>query len=348
MAIMNFGGVDENVVTRAEFPLEKAREVLKDDVIAVIGYGVQGPGQSLNLRDNGFNVIVGQRKDSKSWDKAVEDGWVPGETLFDIDEACQKATIIEYLLSDAGQISVWPTVKQHLTPGKALYFSHGFGITYSDRTGIVPPADVDVILVAPKGSGTSLRRMFLQGRGLNSSYAIFQDATGRAWERVIALGIGVGSGYLFETTFKREVYSDLTGERGTLMGAIQGIFAAQYEVLRKNGHTPSEAFNETVEELSQSLMPLIAENGMDWMYANCSTTAQRGALDWWKKFRDATMPVFEDLYSEVACGNEAQRSIDTNSQPDYRQKLEEELREMRETEMWQAGAVVRKLRPENN
>ena len=348
MAIMNFGGVDENVVTRAEFPLEKAREVLKDEVIAVIGYGVQGPGQSLNLRDNGFNVIVGQRKDSKSWDKAVEDGWVPGETLFDIEEACQKATIIEYLLSDAGQISVWPTVEKYLTPGKALYFSHGFGITYNDRTGIVPPADVDVILVAPKGSGTSLRRLFVEGRGLNSSYAIHQDATGKAYDRVIALGIGVGSGYLFETTFKKEVYSDLTGERGTLMGAIQGIFAAQYQVLRENGHTPSEAFNETVEELSQSLMPLISENGMDWMYANCSTTAQRGALDWWKKFRDATMPVFKELYSEVACGNEAQRSIDTNSQPDYRQKLEAELKEMRETEMWQAGAVVRKLRPENN
>ena len=348
MAIMNFGGVDENVVTRAEFPLEKAREVLKDDVIAVIGYGVQGPGQSLNLRDNGFNVIVGQRKDSKSWDKAVEDGWVPGETLFDIEEACQKATIIEYLLSDAGQISVWPTVKKHLTPGKALYFSHGFGITYSDRTGIVPPADVDVILVAPKGSGTSLRRLFVEGRGLNSSYAIYQDATGKAYDRVIALGIGVGSGYLFETTFKKEVYSDLTGERGTLMGAIQGIFAAQYQVLRENGHTPSEAFNETVEELSQSLMPLISENGMDWMYANCSTTAQRGALDWWKKFRDATLPVFNELYESVKTGNEAQISIDSNSQPDYRAKLNAELKEMRESELWQTGETVRKLRPERN
>ena len=348
MAEMNFGGVIENVVTSQEFSLEKAREILKDEVIAVLGYGVQGPGQACNLRDNGFNVIVGQRQNSKSWEKAIADGWVPGENLFDIEEACEKATIIEYLLSDAGQISVWPTVKKHLTPGKALYFSHGFGITYKERTGIVPPADVDVILVAPKGSGTSLRRMFLQGRGLNSSYAIFQDATGKAYDRVIALGVGIGSGYLFETTFKREVYSDLTGERGSLMGAIQGLFAAQYETLRENGHTPSEAFNETVEELSQSLMPLIAENGMDWMYANCSTTAQRGALDWWKKFRDATMPVFQDLYAEVACGNEAQRSIDTNSQPDYRQKLEEELREMRETEMWQAGAVVRKLRPENN
>lgn len=348
MAVMNFGGVDENVVTREEFSLEKAREVLKGETIAVIGYGVQGPGQSMNLRDNGFNVIVGQRKNSKSWDKAVADGWVPGETLFEIEEAAEKGTIIEFLLSDAAQIEVWPTIKKHLTPGKALYFSHGFAITYKERTGIVPPADVDVIMVAPKGSGTSLRTMFLQGRGLNSSFAIFQDATGKAHDRVIALGIGVGSGYLFETTFKREVYSDLTGERGTLMGAIQGLLLAQYETLREHGHTPSEAFNETVEELTQSLMPLFAEKGMDWMYANCSTTAQRGALDWMVPFHDATKPVFEKLYDEVAKGNEAQRSIDTNSQPDYREKLNAELKALHDSEMWRTGEVVRKLRPENN
>ncbi|GHV61840.1 ketol-acid reductoisomerase [Bacteroidia bacterium] len=348
MATMKFGQTDEQVVTREEFPLAKAVETLKSETIAVIGYGVQGPGQSLNLRDNGFNVIVGQRKNSDSWNKAIADGWVPGKTLFEIEEAAQKGTIIQYLLSDAGQITLWPTIKQHLTPGKALYFSHGFGITYKERTGIVPPADVDVILVAPKGSGTSLRRMFLQGRGLNSSYAIFQDATGNAFNRVVALGIGVGSGYLFETTFKREVYSDLTGERGTLMGAIQGIFAAQYDTLRANGHTPSEAFNETVEELTQSLMPLVAEKGMDWMYANCSTTAQRGALDWWKRFRDATRPVFEELYASVASGQEAQRSIDSNSKPDYRENLNNELKEMRESELWEVGTVVRKLRPENN
>ncbi len=345
---MNFGGVEENVVTREEFTLEKAREILKDETIAIIGYGVQGPGQALNLRDNGFKVIVGQRSPSKSYDKAVDDGFVPGETLFSVEEAAEKGTIIQYLLSDAAQIELWPLIKSKLTPGKALYFSHGFGITYRDRTGIVPPEDVDVILVAPKGSGTSLRRMFVAGRGLNSSYAIHQDATGRAFERVVALGIGIGSGYLFETTFKREVYSDLTGERGTLMGAIQGIFEAQYSVLRKRGHTPSEAFNETVEELTQSLMPLVAENGMDWMYANCSTTAQRGALDWKDKFRDAVLPVFDELYDSVASGNEAQKSIDANSQEDYRAKLQEELDELHDSEMWRTGKVVRSLRPENN
>ena len=348
MAKLNFGGVEENVVTREEFPLAKAVDTLKDETIAVIGYGVQGPGQALNLKDNGLNVIVGQRKNSKTWDKAVVDGWVPGETLFEVEEAAKRGTIVQYLLSDAGQIAQWETVKNQLNPGDALYFSHGFGITYKDQTGIVPPKDVDVILVAPKGSGTSLRRLFVEGKGLNSSYAIFQDATGKAYERVVALGIGVGSGYLFETDFQKEVYSDLTGERGILMGALAGVFEAQYEVLRKNGHSPSEAFNETVEELTQSLMPLVAENGMDWMYANCSTTAQRGALDWRHKFREATLPVFDDLYDSVKTGEEARVTIKANEKEDYRVKLEEELKELRESELWQTGAQVRKLRPENN
>ncbi|MCE3268797.1 MAG: ilvC [Burkholderiales bacterium] len=345
MAKMNFGGVVESVVTREEFPLAKARQVLDKETIAVIGYGVQGPGQALNLQDNGFRVIVGQRKPSKSWDKALKDGFIPGETLFEPETALEKATIIMYLLSDAAQIEMWPTVKKYLTKGKALYFSHGFGITYKERTGIIPPADVDVILVAPKGSGTSLRRLFLEGKGLNSSYAIFQDATGHAHDKAIALGIGVGSGYLFETTFQKEVYSDLTGERGVLMGALAGVMEAQYNVLRKHGHSPSEAFNETVEELTESLIKLVSENGMDWMYANCSTTAQRGALDWKGPFRDAVTPVFEQLYKKVATGEEAQRSIDTNSRPDYREKLEEELNTIRESEMWQTGKTVRSLRP---
>lgn len=345
MAKMNFGGVEETVITREEFPIERAREILKDEIIAVIGYGVQGPGQSLNLRDNGFNVIVGQRE-GKTFDKAIKDGWVPGETLFSIEEATKRGTIIMCLLSDAAVLAVWPKIKPYLTQGKALYFSHGFAITWNDRTGVIPPKDIDVIMVAPKGSGTSLRTMFLEGRGLNSSFAIYQDYTGKALERTLALGIGIGSGYLFETTFKREAVSDLTGERGSLMGAIQGLFLAQYEVLREKGHTPSEAFNETVEELTQSLMPLFAKKGMDWMYANCSTTAQRGALDWMGPFHDAIKPVIEKLYDSVESGIEAQKSIDSNSKPDYRSKLEEELKDLRESEMWQTAETVRKLRPE--
>lgn len=345
MAKIKFGTIEENVITRDEFPLEKAQEVLKDELVAIIGYGIQGPGQALNLKDNGVNVIVGQRKNSASWQKALKDGWKEGVDLFEIEEACQKATIIQYLLSDAGQISCWNKIEKYLTKGKALYFSHGFGITFNEKTKIYPNKDIDVILVAPKGSGTSLRRLFLEKKGLNSSYAIYQDATGKAYQRVIALGICIGSAYLFETDFKKEVYSDLTGERGILMGALAGMFEAQYNVLRENGHSPSEAFNETVEELTQSLMPLVAENGMDWMYANTSVTAQRGALDWRHKFREAATPVFKELYNSVKSGNEAQITIEAGSKADYRDNLEKELNEIRESELWQAGSAVRKLRP---
>jgi ketol-acid reductoisomerase len=345
MSKITFGQTEETVVTREEFPLNKAREVLANETIAVIGYGVQGPAQALNLRDNEFKVIIGQREGGSSWKKAIEDGWVPGETLFPIEEACKRGTVIAYLLSDAGQIAAWPTVKAALTPGKTLLFSHGFGVTYKDQTGIEVPKDIDVVLVAPKGSGRSVRRLFTENRGINSSFAIFQDATGKARDKVCALGIGVGSGYLFETTFEKEVYSDLVGERGILMGALAGVIEAQYRLLRKHGHSPSEAFNETVEELTQSLVPLVAENGMDWMYANCSTTAQRGALDWRHKFREAVSPVFEELYNRVASGEEAKVVIEANSRADYKERLEAELKELRESELWQAGAQVRTLRP---
>ena len=336
MSKINFGGVTEDVVTREEFPLAKAKEVLKDEVVAILGYGVQGPGQSLNLRDNGINVIVGQRKGSKSWDKAVADGWIPGKTLFELEEVAEKATVLQYLLSDAGQKELWPSIKKHLKAGKTLYFSHGFSITYKELTGIIPPSDVDVVLVAPKGSGLSVRRNFLNGSGINSSYAVFQDAT-----------IAIGSGYLFPTTFQSEVYSDLTGERGILVGALTGVMEAQYNELRKHGHSPSEAFNETVEELTQSLIKLVGEKGMDWMYANISTTAQRGALDWKDKFRDAVAPVFSDLYESVKNGTEAKIVLDKNSKPNYREELNKELDEIKNSEMWRAGSEVRKLRPEN-
>jgi len=348
MTKINFGGTWEEVVTRDEFPLDQALETLSETTIAVLGYGVQGPGQAMNLRDNGFNVIVGQREGSASWQKAVDDGWQPGTSLFTLSEAAERADVVMYLLSDAGQISQWQTVKKHLKPGNTLYFSHGFGVTFEQQTGIVPPDDVDVVLVAPKGSGRSLRTLFLEGKGLNSSFAIYQDVSGQARQTALALGIGVGSGYLFETEFKKEVFSDLTGERGILMGAIAGLFEAQYNVLRKHGHTPSEAFNETVEELTQSLMPLVAENGMDWMYANTSTTAQRGALDWRHRFRDITTPLFEELYDSVATGQEAAIVIEANQKPDYREKLEQELAELRESELWQTGTQVRKLRPESS
>jgi ketol-acid reductoisomerase len=347
MAHIDFGGVTEEVITAEEFTLDRAREVLEGETIAVLGYGVQGPGQALNMRDNGVRVLVGQRQGGASWDRAVADGWVPGETLLPIEEAAEKATILQYLLSDAGQSAMWPAIRSRLKEGDALYFSHGFSVVFKDQTGVVPPENVDVVLVAPKGSGTTVRTNYLDGSGINSSFAIHQDSTGRARERALAVGIAIGSGYLFPTTFEKEVYSDLTGERGILMGALAGVMEAQYTLLRSKGHSPSESFNETVEELTQSLIRLVAQNGMDWMFANCSTTAQRGALDWAPRFRDAVAPVFADLYESVVSGTETRRVMESCSAPDYRERLKKELDQLGGSEMWRAGAAVRSLRPEN-
>ncbi|MBP8980079.1 MAG: ketol-acid reductoisomerase [Syntrophobacterales bacterium] len=344
MAKLNIGGVVEDVITAEEFTLDMARKALKDEVVAVIGYGVQGRGQALNMKDNGINVIVGEG--DYNWQKAIDEGFVPGKTLFPPMEAAARGTIIQYLLSDAQQKAIWPELKPHLTKGKALYFSHGFSIVYKEQTGVIPPPDIDVILVAPKGAGRTVRDNFLAGSGINSSFAVFQDATGRARERTLATGVAIGSGYLFPTTFEMEVYSDLTGERGVLMGCLAGVLEAQYNELRKRGHSPSEAFNETVEELTQSLMPLVAQNGMDWMYANCSTTAQRGALDWKNRFRDAVAPVFTELYDRVAAGKETEIVLKAGAAADYRDTLQKELDLMKNSEMWQAGAVLRALRPE--
>jgi ketol-acid reductoisomerase len=349
MVELDFGGVKENVVTRKEFTLKQSQEILKDEVVVSLGYGIQGQAQSLNMRDNGIKVIIGQESTGvfkKEWDKAVADGWKPGENLFPLEEAAKRGTIKMFLLTDAGQKAVWSIVKKTLKAGDALYFSHGFSIVYKDQTGVIPPKDIDVILVAPKGSGTSVRRNFVNGSGINCSFAVHQDATGKAEQRVKAMGIAIGGGYLFPTTFEKEVYSDLTGERGVLMGALAGIMEAQYNTLREHGHSPSEAFNETVEELTQSLIRLVDENGMDWMYCNCSETARIGALRWKPRFREATQPVFDSLYELVAAGEETRIVLEKSKAPDYRQKLADELKALGDSEMWRAGATVRSLRPD--
>src|SRR3954454_21191801 len=139
MRQIQVGNVSETVVERADYPPEKVKSILGNEVVAVLGYGVQGPGQALNMKDNGVNVIGGQREKTKSWDRAVQDGWEPGKTLFPLEEAAHRGTILQYLLSDAGQKDYWPKLKPNLTAGKALHFSHGFSIAYSNQTGVVPP-----------------------------------------------------------------------------------------------------------------------------------------------------------------------------------------------------------------
>ncbi|KAI5480753.1 ketol-acid reductoisomerase, mitochondrial [Pseudohyphozyma bogoriensis] len=343
---LDFAGTVEEVYERADWPLPKLQEYFKNDTLALIGYGSQGHGQGLNARDNGMNVIVGVREGGESWKQAQEDGWVPGKTLFPIEEAINKGTIIMNLLSDAAQSQTWNEIKPLITKGKTLYFSHGFSVVYAQDTGVTVPEDVDVILCAPKGSGRTVRTLFKEGRGINSSVAVWQDVTGKAKEKVQALAVAVGSGYSYETTFEKEVYSDLYGERGVLMGGIQGMFLAQYQVLRENGHSPSEAFNETVEEATQSLFPLIGQYGMDYMFDACSTTARRGALDWAPRFEEANLPVFRALYKSVRDGTETRRSLEFNGRKTYREDLNKELEEIRAQEIWRAGKTVRALRPD--
>ena len=346
MKELNINGYKEQIVERSDYPIEQCKEILNNKVTAILGYGPQGRGQGLNMRDQGFNVIIGLRK-GPSWEKALEDGWVENENLFEINEAAKKGDIIQFLLSDAGQIQAWPDVKKNLSEGDTLYFSHGFGVVFHADTNIIPPKDINVVLVAPKGSGLTVRNHFLEGRGINSSYAIYQDYDGSAKQIAIATAFAIGSGHLFETTFEKEVHSDLTGERCVLMGLIQGAFLAQYEVLREKGHSPSEAYNETIEEALESLYPLVSEKGMDWMYSNCSTTAQRGALDWAPKFKNVLKPVINECYEKVVSGEEARISISSNSRSDYRAQLDKELEEVNNQEMWLAGKQLRPLRPEN-
>jgi len=346
MKELNINGYKEQIVERSDYPIEQCKEILNNKITAILGYGPQGRGQGLNMRDQGFNVIIGLRK-GPSWEKALEDGWVENENLFEINEAAKKGDIIQFLLSDAGQIQAWPDVKKNLSEGDTLYFSHGFGVVFHAETNIIPPKDINVVLVAPKGSGLTVRNHFLEGRGINSSYAIYQDYDGSAKQIAIATAFAIGSGHLFETTFEKEVHSDLTGERCVLMGLIQGAFLAQYEVLREKGHSPSEAYNETIEEALESLYPLVSEKGMDWMYSNCSTTAQRGALDWAPKFKNVLKPVINECYEKVVSGEEARISISSNSRSDYREQLDKELDEVNNQEMWLAGKQLRPLRPEN-
>jgi len=340
---IKFADTVESIVKCSDYPLLKVQQYFKYTTFSILGYGPQGKAQALNLKDNGLCVLLGIRN-GNSFDDAIKDGFIPGIDLFTIEEATQKGDIIMNLLSDAGQKQTWEkSVFPFLNKNKTLYFSHGFSIVYQDQTKIVPP-DMDVIMVAPKGSGRTLRSSFISGRGVNSSIAIHQDLSGDAEEVVKHIGFAIGSGYLYKTTFEKEVHSDLVGERGVLMGAIHGLFLAQYNVLRERGHSPSEAFNETVEELTQSLMPLIDEQGMDWMYKNCSTTAQRGAIDWYPKFEKVLKPVINELYDSVYDGTEVKRVLEQGEDIKYRKKLDNELQIISNMEIWRTGKTVRELR----
>ena len=332
----------DTIILSENYSPLKCKTMLEKDTISVLGYGPQGRSQSLNLRDNRHNVVLGLRKNGNSWHKAINDGWIQDNNLFSIDEATHKGTNIKYLISDAAQIDQWNSVKSNLKKNNTLYFSHGFGIHYKKYTNIIPPNDVNVIMVSPKCSGKTVRDNFLNGNGITSSFAIYNDYNG-AFNKCMALAFAIGNNYVFETTFEKEVISDLTGERCILMGMIQAAFLAQYKVLRKNGHSPLEAYHETIEEALTSLYPIINENGMDWLYKNCSQTAQRGAIDWANVFEPKLKPMIQECYDSVKNDTEIKRLIECNETPDYQTILQEELDDISEQEMWQIKQKLKTL-----
>lgn len=328
----------ETMHTSNSYSADKCKQILKDETISVLGYGPQGKAQSLILRDLDYPVILGLREDGNSWDNAVSDGWIPNKNLFDIKGACEQGTIIKYLLSDSAQKTQWPVINYYLTKNKTLYFSHGFGLHFNEYTDIVPPKDVNVIMIAPKCSGNTVRKHFLEGKTINSSYAIHQDVD-NAFDKCMALGFSMGNKIMFETTIEKEVLSDLTGERCILMGLIQAAFSAQYKVLRQNGHGPIESYNETVEEALDSLYPLIKEKGMDWLYQNCSTTAQIGAIEWSKKFEAHLTPMIEECYNSVKTGGEVEKIINVDHK-----KLKNDLNDIKNQELWEVHREMNKIK----
>ncbi len=348
---VDFDGVKETVWTKEEFTLEKALSTLKGETIAVLGYGSQGPGQSLNLKDNGFNVIVGQRESyhkpgekPTSWEKALEDKWEPGKNLFSsLGEAAQRGTIIANLLSDAGQKMTWPSLEKYVESGKTLYFSHGFGIHFHGHTGIRPGEGVDVIMVAPKGAGLSVREDFINQRGINASYAVERDYSGRALEKTLAIGIGIGSGYLFKNTFRNEVVEDHFGERAFLLGETFGIAEASYKALRLKDDMPmAEAFIHSSEQITQVILPLIGRGGAAEIYKQALAAGELGTvLRYQEIIKQVTRPFLETLYKSVESGVQAKIALDSNSNPHYRQNLDAELDGINNSEMWRTGKMVR-------
>lgn len=246
-------------------------DILKDKVVAIIGYGSQGHAHAQNLRDSGVQVVIGQRPGGPNWQLAREHGFEPVSAA----EAAKKADLIQILVQDQYQPKVYEEeILPNLAPGKTLVFGHGFNIHYNQ---IIPPKDVDVVMIAPKGPGHLVRREFEKGGGVPCLVAVYQDATGQALGKALAYAAGVGgtrSGVL-ETTFREETETDLFGEQAVLCGGVSELIRAGFETLTKAGYQPEIAFFECMHEL-KLIVDLLYEGGFKKMHHSISDTAEYG------------------------------------------------------------------------
>lgn len=280
-------------------------EVLKGKTVAVIGYGSQGHAHALNLHESGANVVVGLYEGSKSWAKAEADGLA----VKNVAEAVKSADVIMILIPDEKQAAVYRTsIEPNLKPGAALAFAHGFNIHFNQ---IVPPANVDVFLVAPKGPGHLVRRVYQEGKGVPCLFAIYQDYTGQAREIALAYAKGVGGtrAGTIETNFKDETETDLFGEQAVLCGGASELIKAGFETLVEAGYPPEMAYFECLHEL-KLIVDLIYEGGLARMRYSVSDTAEYGDYVVGKRIiTDETRKEMKKVLTEIQDGTFARNWI---------------------------------------
>ena len=296
-------------------------EILKDKTIAIIGYGIQGRGQALCLRDSGLNVIISELEGTPNFELAKQDGFSPVSA----SEAAQKADIIQILTQDHVQAKVYKeSIKPNLKKGKALVFSHGFNIHFKQ---IKPPKKIDVFMVAPKGPGALVRKMYEEGKGVPSLLAVFQDASGNAKQLgfAYAKGIGATRAGLIETTFKEETETDLFGEQTVLCGGVTELIKAGFDTLIEAGYQPEIAYFEVLHEL-KLITDLIQETGISGMRRRVSNTACYGDLSRGKRIiTQKTRKEMKKILKEVQKGKFAREWIreNENGRPNFNKLLKE-------------------------
>jgi len=313
--------------------------VLNGKKIAIIGYGIQGRGQALNLRDSGLDVIVSELKDTENYKNAIKDGFKP----LDASEAAKEAQIIQILTQDHVQAMVYKkSIEPELKSGKAIVFSHGFNIHFKQ---IVPPKNIDVFMVAPKGPGALVREQYKEGKGVPCLVAIFQDASGKALTLALAYAKGIGGtrAGVIETTFKEETETDLFGEQVVLCGGATELIKAGFDTLVEAGYQPEIAYFECLHEL-KLITDLIYKTGIQGMRKRVSDTAEYGDLTRGKRvITNDTRKIMKEILSEVQSGKFAKEWIDENKagRPNFNRMSKAESQHQIE----EVGRRLRKMMP---
>lgn len=297
-------------------------KLIADVKVAIIGYGIQGRGQALNLRDSGINVLVSELKGTPNYDQAIKDGF----EVLDAEEAAKAAGIVQILTQDHVQADVYKkAIEKNLTPGSALAFSHGFNIHFKQ---IVPPKDVDVFMVAPKGPGALVREMYEQGKGVPCIVAVHQDASGKARDIALAYAKAIGGtrAGVIETTFKEETETDLFGEQAVLCGGASELVKAGFDTLVEAGYQPEIAYFECLHEL-KLITDLVYKYGVTGMRKRVSDTAEYGDITRGKRvINDDTRKEMKKILEEIQSGSFAEEWIKENREgrPNYNAITERE------------------------